>query len=124
MLVPYDSRRKILSSLSAFDIAKLDLALGRVLDKTESCTYLNPVRDIIWNTSEMSNLIKEGMKLIICGNDVPDLFVCKGVTAFLRPHLFLVFFPLFSQRVKRRFFNLPTWTPKDLITVSIMHCAS
>ena len=73
ILVPYDSRKTILSSLSAFDIAKLDLALGHILDKTESRTYLNPVRDIIWNTSEMSDLIIEGMRLILCGNDVPLL---------------------------------------------------
>ncbi|KAF2007868.1 hypothetical protein P154DRAFT_10817 [Amniculicola lignicola CBS 123094] len=73
VLIPYDTRKEVLSWLSAFDIAKLDLVLEYILDQTERQVYLNPVRDIIWNKSLMNALVLEGMKLILCGNDVPLL---------------------------------------------------
>lgn len=70
ILVPYQTRRGILSSLSAFDIAKLDHVLRGILDENERSFYLNPARDIIWDTSEMESLARKGMKLIVCGHDV------------------------------------------------------
>ncbi|KAF2182664.1 hypothetical protein K469DRAFT_495723, partial [Zopfia rhizophila CBS 207.26] len=73
ILVPYEPRKTLMQYLSAFDVAKLDLSLNHVLDDSERQAYLNPIRDLIWNTSEMDALIKEGMKLILLGNDVPSL---------------------------------------------------
>ncbi|KAF1999277.1 hypothetical protein P154DRAFT_232822 [Amniculicola lignicola CBS 123094] len=70
VLIPYDTRKEVLSWLSAFDIAKLDLVLEHILDQTERQVYLNPMRDIIWNKSLMNALVLEGMKLILCGDDV------------------------------------------------------
>jgi hypothetical protein len=74
VLIPYEARRAVFSWLSAFDIAKLDLALGHILDERERTTYLNPVRDIIRNTAEMDALVKEGMELVACGSDTPLLY--------------------------------------------------
>jgi hypothetical protein len=73
VLTPYDTRKEVFSWLSAFDIAKLDLLLEHILDETERRTYLNPVRDIVWNRSQMNSLAMQGMKLILCGDDDPLL---------------------------------------------------
>jgi hypothetical protein len=73
LLTPYDVRKCILGSLSAFDVAKLDIAIGNVLDVSERYRYLNPARDLIWNIREMENLSECGMKLLIIGNDTSAL---------------------------------------------------
>jgi hypothetical protein len=70
IFVPYQTRRGRLLSLSALDIAKLDHVLKGILDENERSFYLNPARDIIWDTSEMESLAREGVKLIVCGRDV------------------------------------------------------
>lgn len=69
VLIPYDARKGVFLFLSAFDIAKLDLALGHILDENERIIYLCPVRDIIWDTAELDAVVKEGMELVICGSD-------------------------------------------------------
>jgi hypothetical protein len=74
VLIAYEARKAVFSCLSAFDIAKLDLALGHILDERERKLYLSPVRDIIWDTAELDVLVKEGMELIICGRDAPLLY--------------------------------------------------
>ena len=73
ILRSYDARKQIFSLLSAYDLAKLNLVLGHILNEREKLIYLNPVRDIIWDTSEMSILLDKGLKLFICGSDVPLL---------------------------------------------------
>ena len=60
VLIAYEARKAVFSCLSAFDIAKLDLALGHILDESERTKYFNPVRDIIWDTAGMDALVKEG----------------------------------------------------------------
>ncbi|KAF1972528.1 hypothetical protein BU23DRAFT_643832 [Bimuria novae-zelandiae CBS 107.79] len=73
ILTPYESRKIILQCLSAWYIAKLDLCLGGILDKNERFTYLNPIRDIFHHVSELDDLLRAGMKLVLLGNDVPYL---------------------------------------------------
>lgn len=70
ILVPYETRKELFSNLSAFDIAKLDVALGHILNENEQSFYLRPVRDIIWNIPEMNSLALAGMKIVICGYDI------------------------------------------------------
>ena len=42
--------------LSAFDCAKFDVALGRILDAREKDTYLDYARDLFWHESETQTL--------------------------------------------------------------------
>ncbi|KAF2245403.1 hypothetical protein BU26DRAFT_432860 [Trematosphaeria pertusa] len=70
VLVPYESRKGILQHLCAWDVAKLDYCLGRVLDNQERDAYLNPMRDIFSHIAELESLLKGGMKLVLLGNDV------------------------------------------------------
>jgi hypothetical protein len=35
LLIPYDVRKTVLESLSAYDVAKLDIVMGNVLDASE-----------------------------------------------------------------------------------------
>lgn len=67
ILVPYETRKSLLMCLSAYDIAKLDLSLNHILDKTERQIYLNPMRDLFWNVPEMNTLLQEGMQLMLLG---------------------------------------------------------
>lgn len=69
IFVAYDIRRGIFDNLSAFDIAKLDLCLGRLLDPVERLQYLKPARDLFWNVTSMESLLKKGMRLILLGKD-------------------------------------------------------
>lgn len=73
IVVPYECRKVLLQHLSAYDIAKLDLCLGHFLDRREQEMYLDPVRDLFWNIATMRKLLKEGMKLLLLGNDVSAL---------------------------------------------------
>lgn len=63
----------LLQHLSAYDIAKLGLVLHLELRDTERKRYLNPIRDLVWNIPEIEFLLAEGMKLLLFGDDVPDL---------------------------------------------------
>jgi hypothetical protein len=73
ILVPYEARKLLFKYLSAYDIAKLDLSLNTILDNTEREIYLNPMRDLFWNLSDINVLLQEGMKLILLGKDIQDL---------------------------------------------------
>jgi hypothetical protein len=73
LLIPYDVRKTVLGSLSAYDVAKLDMVMGNFLDASERNRYLNPTRDFIWDTKEMENLIDCGMKLLLLGNNTSAL---------------------------------------------------
>jgi hypothetical protein len=73
LFTPYDVRKGILRNLSAFDVAKLDIVMGNILDPSERKLYLNPTRDLIWDTKEMNDLIECGMKLLLIGPDIHTL---------------------------------------------------
>jgi hypothetical protein len=73
LLIPYETRRQLLQLLSAYDVAKLDMVLGRFLDFKEREVYLNPVRDLIWDMTELRALEANGMKLLLIGNDISAL---------------------------------------------------
>ncbi|KAF2844287.1 hypothetical protein T440DRAFT_372127, partial [Plenodomus tracheiphilus IPT5] len=66
-------RALLLQYTSAFDAAKLGQLRDIELTPYERRTYLRPVRDLIWNIDEMKELWKEGMKLILLGDDVRAL---------------------------------------------------
>jgi hypothetical protein len=73
LLVPYETRRELLQNLSAYDVAKLDVVLGGFLDSEEREVYLSPIRDLIWNTTELRALEAHGMQLLLMGNDISAL---------------------------------------------------
>lgn len=56
LFVPYPVRKQMLQSLSAYDIAKVGMVLGRFLDSGERELYLNPIRDLIWDLAEVRAL--------------------------------------------------------------------
>jgi len=70
LFVPYPLRRSILKSLSAYDVAKLEIVLGRFLDLEEREHYLNPLRDLVWDADEVKALEAYGLRLLLIGNDV------------------------------------------------------
>ncbi|KAF2185379.1 hypothetical protein K469DRAFT_476679, partial [Zopfia rhizophila CBS 207.26] len=70
ILIPYETRSTLIQYLSAYDTAKLNLSLNYILDDSEQQRYINPIRDLIWDVSDMRDLEQEGMKLILFGNDV------------------------------------------------------
>jgi hypothetical protein len=73
LFVPYPVRQQILQSLSAYDVAKVDMALGRFLDHAERKYYLNPIRDLIWDIHEVRALEAYGLRLLLIGNDASAL---------------------------------------------------
>jgi hypothetical protein len=73
LFTPYEVRQGILGSLAAFDVAKLDVVMGNILDTSERNRYLDPMRDLIWDTREMNSLIGYGMKLLLLGPDTSAL---------------------------------------------------
>ena len=70
LFVPYPVRRPILNSLSAYDVAKLEIVLGMFLDPGEREDYLNPIRDLVWDIDEVKALEAYGLRLLLMGNDV------------------------------------------------------
>jgi hypothetical protein len=70
--LPYEIWGAILQYISAYDAAKLSLVVDCILP-TDRRKILNPVRDLIWNVSDMEKLLQEGMKLLLLGSDVPAL---------------------------------------------------
>ena len=73
LLVPYPVRVQLLQYLSAYDVARLDMLLGRFLDSRERELYLNPLRDLVFDVAEVRALETYGMKLLLLGNDVSAL---------------------------------------------------
>ncbi|OAG04891.1 uncharacterized protein CC84DRAFT_1055351, partial [Paraphaeosphaeria sporulosa] len=65
----YETREALLRHLSAYDVAKLDIAFHHILSDTEKRTYLNPIRDLLWDIAETEVLLQEGMKLLLLGKD-------------------------------------------------------
>lgn len=89
--------------LSAFDCAKLDNALGGVLDASEKNTYIDYVRDLFWHDSSIQYLRRRGLQLLLLGKDVPVLkerLQHPGHITFSkrRLHVYMVgLFPLHGQ---------------------------
>ncbi|KAF1363088.1 hypothetical protein EJ07DRAFT_103984 [Lizonia empirigonia] len=86
LFVPYPVRKKILQSLSAYDTAKLEVALRGLLSCQERKLYLQPLRDLVEDTAEIQALEAYGMRLLLLGNDVsalqqrlkfPQDYICK-----------------------------------------------
>jgi hypothetical protein len=73
LFVPYPVRKQLLQSLSAYDIAKLDVALGGILLRQERELYLTPLRDLVEDIAEVQALQAYGMRLLLLGNDVSAL---------------------------------------------------
>jgi hypothetical protein len=73
LFVPYPVRQQILQSLSAYDVAKVDMVLGKILDPKERKYYLNPIRDLVWDIDEVRALEAFGMRLLLIGNDASAL---------------------------------------------------
>jgi hypothetical protein len=73
LFVPYPVRQRILQSLSAYDVAKVDMVLGKFLDPDERKYYLNPIRDLIWDVDEVRALEAYGLRLLLIGNDASAL---------------------------------------------------
>jgi hypothetical protein len=73
LLIPYETRQQLLRNLSAYDVAKLDIVLGGFLDCGEREVYLSPVRDLIWDMTELRALEAYGMQLLLMGNDISAL---------------------------------------------------
>lgn len=73
LLVPVPVRTELLSNLSAWDVAKLNAVFRGFLDPSERLYYLNPVRDLVWNTNELRALEVYGMRLLLLGDDVSAL---------------------------------------------------
>jgi hypothetical protein len=73
LFVPYPVRQQILQSLSAYDVAKVDMVLGKFLDSEERKYYLNPIRDLIWDVDEARALEAYGLRLLLIGNDTSAL---------------------------------------------------
>ncbi|OAL56150.1 hypothetical protein IQ07DRAFT_558117 [Pyrenochaeta sp. DS3sAY3a] len=72
-LVAYECRRALLTHLSAYDIAKLDLVLKGFLTPKEKLLYLDPTRDLIWNVPHMRSLLVKGMNITALGTDLKAL---------------------------------------------------
>jgi hypothetical protein len=71
LFVPYPVRRQILQSLSAYDVAKVDMVLGILNPQSEEREYyLNPIRDLVWDVDEVQALEAYGLRLLLVGNDV------------------------------------------------------
>lgn len=70
LFVPYPVRRQLLQSLSAYDIAKLDVVFGGILSRRERKLYLNPLRDLVEDIAEVQAHEAFGMRLLLLGNDV------------------------------------------------------
>ena len=114
ILIPYECRKLLLNYLSAYDIAKLDLLFRFILDERERNAYLDPMRDLIGNLSEMRALLQGGMKLILLGKDVPALEErLHNIKSYWRGHdnkrklnIFLIgSFPIYGKSLEalRRF---------------------
>lgn len=73
LLLAYPIRRSLLQHLSAYDVAKLDAALGGVLEDNERDEYLNPGRDLFWYHSEIVDLMGKQLSILLFGRDVPLL---------------------------------------------------
>jgi hypothetical protein len=73
IFVPYPVRQQILQSLSAYDVAKIDIVLGGFLDPEERKHYLNPIRDLVWDVDEVRALEAYGLRLLLIGNDTSAL---------------------------------------------------
>lgn len=74
LFVPYETRIGILQHLCAWDIAKLDSYLENFLSTEERVVYINPTRDLFNNLAELDALLKAGMRIILLGNDVAQLY--------------------------------------------------
>ena len=105
ILIPYEIRKSVLQYLSAYDVAKLDECLGRVLDPRERSIYLDPMRDLFWDVADIQILLRAGMEFILLGNDTSALVQRLHDTkkysrkySKRKLHVFLVgFFPFQGQ---------------------------
>jgi hypothetical protein len=70
LFVPYPVRKQLLQSLSAYDVAKLDVAFRGILSRQERKLYLNPLRDLVKDINKVQALKAYRMRLLILGNNV------------------------------------------------------
>ncbi|XP_014553197.1 hypothetical protein COCVIDRAFT_40756 [Bipolaris victoriae FI3] len=61
-------RRRILDSVSAFDVAKLVNLKLCILTAKEKEKYVKPIRDLVWDVPAVERLSQEGMKLMLLGD--------------------------------------------------------
>lgn len=73
ILAAFPARSTLLQLLSAYDCAKLDAALGGVLDADERNKYIDYARDLFWHHSDFQCLLKHGLKLLVLGKDASVL---------------------------------------------------
>lgn len=73
LLTPRETRQGLSQNLSAYDVAKLDVVLDSFLDSEEREVYLSPVRDLIWDMTELRALEAHSMQLLLMGNDISAL---------------------------------------------------
>ncbi|CBX95209.1 hypothetical protein IAQ61_004036 [Plenodomus lingam] len=69
----YEIRKSILRHISAYDAAKLERLGALSLGMNERARYLNPIRDLLWDTDKIQNLLGQGMRITLIGTDVPAL---------------------------------------------------
>jgi hypothetical protein len=70
LFFPYPVRKQLLESLSAYDVAKLDVVFQRILSRRERKLYLNPLRDLVEDIAKVQALEAYGMRLLVLRNDV------------------------------------------------------
>ena len=73
ILVPYKTCKLLLKYLSAYNVAKLNLSLNFILDKTERQIYLNLMRNLFQNVPKINTLLQEGIKLMLLRKDIQHL---------------------------------------------------
>jgi hypothetical protein len=73
LLIPVPIRTELLRNLSAYDVAELNKVFRGFLDPSEKLSYLNPLRDLIWDTNKLQALEVHGMRILLLGNDVSAL---------------------------------------------------
>ena len=129
--IPYEIRKCLLQHLSAYDVAKLDVCLGHVLDHRERAIYLDPMRDLFWDVAEIQTLLRAGMEFVLLGNDTSALeWRLHDTKNYLRKyskrklHIFLIgFFSFRGQKshtlerllgfsINRTSSNIRTFTDK------------
>lgn len=112
----YDVQKGVLHHISAFDVAKLDASFNGLLlgpdgpvGSSRRRRYLNPIRDLFWDSSELEDLCREGLKLLLIGADAQALEQrLQDTKLYLKTHsvkrkLRIYLIGAFSLKNKQRF---------------------
>lgn len=128
LFVPYEARIGILQRLCAWDLVKLELSMGGLLDEKERSAYIHPVRDLFHDPAELDSLVEVGLKIVLLGNDVAYLNErLKDPARYLRAksakrlQIYIVgLFPtcLRDQAVLNRLLKICVWDKPDLDRVA------